>query len=93
MARPKGQPKLGGRQKGSVNKTTVRVKEALESAFHGIGGVPALMAWAKEEPGEFYKLWSKLLPQDVKVEGGLDIRHVLAERLMEAEARVGKAES
>lgn len=31
-----------GRAKGSKNKTTVAVKQALMLAFDGIGGVPAL---------------------------------------------------
>lgn len=29
MARPKGQPKLGGRQKGTPNKTTVEARQAM----------------------------------------------------------------
>lgn len=31
-----------GRKKGSLNKTTVACKEALQLAFQGIGGVSAL---------------------------------------------------
>lgn len=65
MARPKGQPKLGGRKKGTPNKKTTAVKEALQEAFEGMGGVKSLMAWAKTEPGEFYKLWVKILPLTV----------------------------
>lgn len=51
-----------GRPKGSRNKKTVAVKEALENAFAGMGGTPALIKWAKENPTEFFKIWSKLLP-------------------------------
>lgn len=58
-----------GRPKGALNKTTASTKAALEEAFGRLGGVPALVRWAQEEPGEFYKLWSKLVPADVKVEG------------------------
>lgn len=36
-----------GRKKGVPNKTTVACKEALQLAFQGIGGVPALQTWAK----------------------------------------------
>lgn len=60
-----------GRPKGSQNKTSVAVKEALQMAFEGIGGVPALTAWAMDEKnqGEFYKLYAKLLPIDMKHSG------------------------
>lgn len=57
--------KTGGRQKGSVNKTTAAVKEALERAFEGLGGVQSLIEWGKANRTEFYKLWTKLLPQEV----------------------------
>lgn len=57
-----------GRPVGAVNKSTRAVKEALQEAFEGLGGVPSLIAWAKEEPTEFYKLWTKLLPAEVKAE-------------------------
>lgn len=68
---PKPGEKKGGRQKGTPNKTTVEVKEALRLAFEGIGGVPALTKWALEEKnqGEFYKLYTKLLPIDMKHSG------------------------
>jgi hypothetical protein len=59
-----------GRPKGSQNKTGLIVKEILEAGFEGIGGLPALIAWAKkndENRGEFYKMFAKLLPRDVNV--------------------------
>ena len=59
-----------GRPKGSPNKSTASVKAALEEAFERRGGVPALIAWANEEPAEFYKLWGKMLP--AKIEGAAD---------------------
>jgi hypothetical protein len=68
--RPKGIKKTGGRQKGSLNKTTGKVKEALHLAFDGIGGVEQLKKWAKENPTEFYKIWSKMIPQEVTGEDG-----------------------
>lgn len=56
-----------GRKKGVPNKTTASVKEALSMAFHGIGGVNELIEWGKANKTEFYKLWSKMLPQDLNV--------------------------
>lgn len=72
MAAVKGQPKTpgSGRKKGGLNKSTKAAKEALEMAFDGIGGVPALIEWARDNQTEFYKLFTKLLP--VQVEGNLD---------------------
>lgn len=56
--------KTGGRQKGSANKITTSVKEALIEAFRLRGGVPALKAWADENPTAFYGLWGRMLPQE-----------------------------
>ena len=61
MAGP-GMPKTGGRKKGSQNKATVEVKEALIKAFNDLGGVASLVEWGSENQTEFYKLWSKLIP-------------------------------
>lgn len=61
--------KTGGRQKGSVNKTTASVKAALTQAFDKHGGVPALLRWAKSNETEFYRLWSKLVPTEVQMGG------------------------
>jgi hypothetical protein len=57
--------KTGGRQKGTPNKTTVKVKEAFEAAFQELGGVEALVTWGKAERSEFYKLYAKLLPVQI----------------------------
>lgn len=60
--------KTGGRKAGTPNKTTAAVKEAMSLAFEGIGGVPALQAWAAKNPDLFYPLWTKLLPIETKNE-------------------------
>jgi hypothetical protein len=66
-----------GRLPGFPNKTTVSVKAALEAAFTGLGGVPALIAWGEREPAEFYRLWGKLLPRNVTIEGGAQLGIVI----------------
>lgn len=58
--------KGSGRVAGTPNKATKAVKEALQEAFDGLGGVTALTEWAKAETTEFYKLWAKMLPTEVK---------------------------
>lgn len=60
-----------GRPKGSPNKSTTSVKAAFEEAFDKLGGVDALLTWAKDEPREFYKLYAKLLPVQVQA----DMKH------------------
>ena len=61
--RTRGCRKTGGRKQGTPNKFTSSVKSALDSAFNELGAVSALVAWAKENPGDFYRLWVKLLPK------------------------------
>lgn len=74
-----------GRVKGVPNKTTVAAKEALALAFEGVGGVPALIDWARANQTEFYKLWSKLLP--IKAElGGPDGERLRIEVVFEKPA-------
>ena len=59
------------------NRVTLSVRAALEAAFTGLGGVPALIAWAEKEPAEFYRLWGKLLPRNVTLEGGAQLGIVI----------------
>ena len=75
-----------GRPHGIPNRTTVSVKAALEAAFTGLGGVPALISWGQQEPGEFYRLWSKLLPRNVTIEGGAQLGIVILPPLGSATA-------
>jgi hypothetical protein len=65
MPRPKGLPKTGGRKPGSQNKTTIAVKEAFRQAFEILGGTQAMVVWAKENPTQFYQLYSKLIPTEI----------------------------
>lgn len=62
-----------GRPKGSLNKSTLAVKEALIKAFDGIGGLAAFIEWGKANQGEFYKLWSKMLPTEIKTSDGMPL--------------------
>jgi hypothetical protein len=66
MSQPKGHTgNPNGRPKGSQNKFTSSAKEAFQLAFDKLGGATELAKWAKENQGEFYKLYSKLIPVDV----------------------------
>lgn len=63
-----------GRPKGSLNKTTRSVKEAIEMAAEGLGGAARLQAWAASDPSNERVFWGqiypKLLPLQVTGEGG-----------------------
>lgn len=61
--------KTGGRKKGSLNVVTRTVKEALATAFDDLGGVPSLVAWGGAHPSDFYRLWGRLVPQDLTSDG------------------------
>lgn len=69
MAAHKGHPKSGGRVAGTPNKTTKTVKEAFTAVFRDLQKDPKkpchLKNWAKNNPTEFYKLASKLIPADI----------------------------
>lgn len=88
MPAPKGTrpPNAGiGRKPGTLNKTTASVKNALIEAFERRGGVESLASWAEGEPAEFYKLWAKLLPQELTAT--IDITPGLADILAKSRAR------
>lgn len=68
-----------GRPKGSRNKTTASVKEALTRAFDEMGGWEELQRWGKNNQAAFYGLWAKMLPTEVSgPDGGpIDVRAVV----------------
>jgi len=57
------------------------IVNAFNTAFQMIGGVSRLAIWADRNPGEFYKLYGKLLPSSSQVdltgEQTITIQHVL----------------
>ncbi len=67
----KGRKKTGGRKKGVKNVVTRAVEEALDSVYEGVGGDEALLAFAQDNPDEFFKLWIKMLPRQIKLDGEL----------------------
>lgn len=63
----KGKPFTGGRKKGSVNKITKTVKETVLAVFNDLqdDAQNNLMAFAKENPKEFYQIAAKLIPTEM----------------------------
>ena len=71
MARPKGQPKLGGRQKGTPNKCTAALKDMILTALDGAhpdGSVAYLKDQADKNPVAFLTLVGKVLPLQVNAD-------------------------
>ena len=55
----------GGRQKGTPNKLTRDVKQAILEAFEKVGGKDYLARQAKENPQAFMTLLGKVLPTQI----------------------------
>jgi hypothetical protein len=65
MAKAKGAPKSGGRQKGSTNKLTGELKEMILEAAnqaHPDGAVGYLKARSQDQPVAFMSLLGRVLP-------------------------------
>lgn len=62
-----------GRKKGSRNKTTVLLKDAVLMAAEGAGGKEGLVGYlkrqAKDNPGPFMTLLGKIIPTQTQVTG------------------------
>ena len=80
-----------GRPKGSLNKSTKAVKEALEEAFEGLGGVDGFIKWAFTDRTAFYKEWAKMLPKDINVNATITLGELL-DALKKPDPPTGAAE-
>ena len=45
-------------------------KDQIRHAFELIGGIPRLAQWAHQNPGDFYRIWSKTIPSQITGENG-----------------------
>lgn len=68
--RKKGDAKTpgSGRQKGTPNKVTLALKEAILAAFEEAGGVAYLKRVAQRDPRTFCMLLARVLPTEFKAE-------------------------
>lgn len=71
------------RGKIQINATA---REQLELAFEQIGGVEALATYGKADPDGFYKLWSKLLPLQIKADVSINV--LMVDLVNDARARL-----
>ncbi len=56
--------KTGGRQAGTPNKVTTAFKDAVRIVYEDIGGHKAFAEWASKNPGDFYRIASRLIPAE-----------------------------
>lgn len=77
---------VGSNPLAQLNKRTTgfnrqEIVNAFHNAFELIGGMPRLAVWGDNNPGEFYKLYAKLLPSSSQVdltgEQTIVVKHVL----------------
>ena len=77
----KGGKRIGaGRKKGIPNKTTATVKEAIIAAAEGLGGIPRMIEWAKEDPLNERAFWASVYPKllPLQVDASVKTRIVIA---------------
>lgn len=75
-----------GRKKGTQDKSTRLVKQALHEAFEELGGVAALVRFGKTHPAEFYRLWARMAPLQVNFDA--NVKHDVVATIQEGRARV-----
>lgn len=64
-------------RKGSPNKLGAQAKENIAAVFVRLGSTAGMADWAADNKTEFYKLYARLLPQqveaDVRVSSEIDL--------------------
>ena len=71
--RPKGQPKTGGRVKGTPNKLSASVKTMILGALNELGGTQYLVEQGRANPSAFLSLVGRVLPMQVDGRVELDV--------------------
>lgn len=61
--------KTGGRKAGTPNQLSSLAKDNIAAVFNKIGGSAAMAKWAEENQTQFYQIYAKLLPIDLKHAG------------------------
>jgi hypothetical protein len=84
--------RVTGRQKGTVNKLTVSIRDAIEHAFDRLGGVSYLEHVGRNDPRTFCALLGKLLPTKLANADGSPLLAALTELTdAQLEARTARA--
>jgi hypothetical protein len=84
--------RVTGRQKGTVNKLTVSIRDAIEHAFDELGGASYLAHVGRTDPKTFCSLLGKLLPTKLANADGSPLLAALTELTdAQLEARTARA--
>lgn len=59
---PKG-VRLGGRQKGTPNKSTQEAKDVIAFVAQGLGGAPGMLQWANDDEKNATIFWERIFPK------------------------------
>lgn len=55
-------------RKGKPNATSATAKENLIAVFTRLGGTAQMAAWAKKNQSDFYRLYARLVPQQIDMD-------------------------
>ena len=88
---PPGTPG-GGRKKGTLNRTTKVLREAILESFDKVGGVKYLVKMASQEPRSYMALLAKVLPAKIEAEVTVTAAEV-TDRLIAGRQRVAALRS
>ena len=74
--KPYQKGKAKGRPKGAINKINKLIKDVFADVFYELQDDPkaSLKAWAKENPGDFYKLGIRLVPTQVNISANVALQ-------------------
>ena len=72
-----GKPKTGGRQRGTPNQVTGAFREAVLHVYKRLGGHAAFLAWARENPTEYYRIAARLIPVELRSEEDRTVRVII----------------
>lgn len=71
MARFGGPQPGAGRPKGARNKITTTAKENMLAVFESLGGTKGMAEWARSNQSDYYKIYARLVPQQVDIEANV----------------------
>tara|TARA_R110002072_G_scaffold83875_1_gene190030 strand:- start:1048 stop:1338 length:291 start_codon:yes stop_codon:yes gene_type:complete len=77
----KGRKKTGGRKKGTPNKVTTSLKDAIMNAFDVLGGEEYLVEIAKQDHKTFCSLLGRVLPKEISASIETDLFLMTREEL------------
>lgn len=77
--------KLRGRPQGSKNIVSGTAKENVIAVFNRLEGTAGMARWAKANPSDFYRLYAKLVPQQIDMDVTMKPCDVSAEPLPQSD--------